>query len=121
MRAGRPFLVLYAFLAGAPLLCGFHRSIAQQVPHPGDLLDQIVVTGRKITADEAMTQQVAAALHDSPYVVDDHVDITAKNGIVTLSGLALDNWDVQVMIRAARRMPGVRKVVNKLDVVMTGD
>jgi hypothetical protein len=35
--------------------------------------------------------------------------------------LALDNWDVQVMKRAVRRLPGVRKVVNDVDVELTGD
>jgi osmotically-inducible protein OsmY len=38
-----------------------------------------------------------------------------------LSGIALDYWDVIAMKRLVRKMPGVKKVVDDLDVRVGGD
>ena len=98
------------------------QNRAQETRAPGgNELQQITVTAKKTIQDEEVTQRVAAALHANPYILDDHVTITTKDGVVTLHGLALDNWDVMQMKRLIRKMPGVRQVVDNLDVVMTGD
>ena len=103
-------------------LCFWAAQIgAQQARASGEELQQITVTARKTFPDEEVTRRVATALHADPYILDDHVTIMTKNGVVTLRGLALDHWDVMQMKRLARKMPGVRKVVDELDVVMTGD
>jgi osmotically-inducible protein OsmY len=108
-------------MLAALAFCWTAASIAQQPSTPVHLLDQIVVTGKKIKTDDEVTKQVEIALRADPYVLDDHVTITTKDGIVALHGLALDNWDVQVMKRIAKRMPGVRRVVDDVEVVLTGD
>jgi osmotically-inducible protein OsmY len=38
-----------------------------------------------------------------------------------MCGIALDYWDVQMMKRLARRIPGVRRVVDDLDVRLGGE
>lgn len=98
-------------------------SAAQRAPASGrEVLQEITVTARKLSkSDEEVTAQVETALHSDRYIFSDHVTITAKNGIVTLSGMALDYWDVIAMKRLVRKMPGVRKVVDDLDVRQGGE
>jgi len=93
-------------------------AAAQHPPASGrDALQEITVTARKVSAtDEEVTAQVATALHSDRYIFSDHVTVTAKNGVVTLRGIAVDYWDVIAMKRLVRRMPGVKKVVDDLDV-----
>jgi osmotically-inducible protein OsmY len=81
----------------------------------------IVVTARQIKADEEMAEQVKTALHASSYVGDGHVTVTTINGVVTLHGLVFDEWDERAMKRIARRMPGVRRVIDDLYLVQGGD
>jgi osmotically-inducible protein OsmY len=40
----------------------------------------------------------------------------SKNGVVTLHGIATDYWDVIAMKRLVRRMPGVKRVVEDIDI-----
>jgi osmotically-inducible protein OsmY len=96
---------------------------AQQAPASGrGALQEITVTARKISkSDEEVTAQVESALHSDRYIFSDHVAITSKNGVVTLSGIALDYWDVIAMKRLVRKMPGVKKVVDDLDVRSGGE
>jgi osmotically-inducible protein OsmY len=81
---------------------------------PAGRLDTIVVTAQKKwdpVIDEKLTQQVAAALHNDRYFLDDHVTVTVKNGVAYLEGIVFDDWDVRVARRIARKIPGVRRVV----------
>jgi osmotically-inducible protein OsmY len=77
-------------------------------------LDEIVVTAKKRpdpVADEVLTKKVEAALHADPFLFDEHVTVTTKNGIVTLEGIVFDEWDVRMAMRIARKTAGVRRVV----------
>ena len=81
---------------------------------PVGRLDTIVVTAKKRydrAADEKLTQQVAAALHDDAFFYDEHVTVTVKNGVAYLEGIVFDDWDVRTAIRIARKISGVRRVV----------
>jgi hypothetical protein len=91
---------------------------AQHAPASGrDALQEITVTARKVSkTDEEVTEQVETALHSDRYIFSDHVTIKSKNGVVTLSGIAVDYWDVIAMQRLVRRMPGVKKVVDNIDI-----
>jgi osmotically-inducible protein OsmY len=91
---------------------------AQHAPASSrDALQEITVTARKVSkTDEEVTQQVETALHSDRYIFSDHVTIKSKNGVVTLSGIAVDYWDVIAMKRLVRRMPGVKKVVDNIDI-----
>jgi hypothetical protein len=91
---------------------------AQHAPASGrDALQEITVTARKVSkTDEEVTEQVETVLHSDRYIFSDHVTIKSKNGVVTLSGIAVDYWDVIAMQRLVRRMPGVKKVVDNIDI-----
>jgi hypothetical protein len=106
-------------VACAPLI-GFWTSpvAAQHVPASGrDALQEITVTARKVSPTDAeVAAQVETALHSDRYIFSEHVTITAKNGVVTLRGIAVDYWDVIAMKRLVRRMPGVKRVVDDLDI-----
>jgi len=103
----------------APVL-GFWAApvAAQHAPPSGrDVLQEITVTARKVSqTDEEVQEQVATALHSNRYIFSDHVTITSKKGVVTLRGIAVDYWDVIAMKRLVRRMPGVKRVVDDLDI-----
>jgi osmotically-inducible protein OsmY len=86
-----------------------------------DALDPIVVTGKRISTDELVRNQVAAAITSDPVVFAEHITVTTKNGVVTLHGIALDYWDVQMIKRISRRVAGVRRVVDDIDVRVGGD
>ena len=96
---------------------------AQHAPASGrDALQEITVTARKVSkSDEEVIEQVETALHSDRYIFSEHVTVTAKNGVVTLTGVAVDYWDVIAMKRLVRRMPGVKKVVDDIDVSIGGD
>ena len=102
------------------LVLGFGATpvAAQHAPASGrDVLQEITVTARKVSkTDEEVQEQVETALHSDRYIFSEHVTIKSKNGVVTLSGIAVDYWDVIAMKRLVRRMPGVKKVVDDLDV-----
>jgi hypothetical protein len=106
--------VLTAAMLGA-WICWLTPARADNPPAPAvGRLDPIVVTAKKRAdpvADEVLTRRVEAALHAEPFFNDDHVTVTIKNGIVTLEGVVFDDWDVRIAMRAARRIPGVKRVV----------
>ena len=105
--------------ACAPVL-GFCASpvAAQHAPAAGrDALQEITVTAKKLSkTDEEMTAQVETALRSDRFIFSEHVTIASKNGVVTLSGIAVDYWDVITMKRLVRRMPGVKRVVDNIDI-----
>jgi len=91
---------------------------AQHAPAAGrDALQEITVTARKVAkTDEEVREQVETALHSDRYIFSEHVAVTSKNGVVTLRGIATDYWDVIAMKRLVRRMPGVKRVVDDIDI-----
>jgi osmotically-inducible protein OsmY len=91
---------------------------AQHAPAAGrDALQEITVTARKVAkTDEEVKEQVETALHSDRYIFSEHVAVTTKNGVVTLRGIATDYWDVIAMKRLVRRMPGVKRVVDNIDI-----
>jgi hyperosmotically inducible protein len=83
-------------------------------------LDAIVVTARRL-ADEQLKTQVELALRDDPTLLSGHIDVSIHDGIVTLSGFVLDEWDMRIAKRIARRMTGVKRVINSIDIEQGGD
>jgi BON domain-containing protein len=87
-------------------------------------LDTIVVTARKHiepVLDEQVKQQVETALHSDPFFYDEHVSVTISNGIVTLHGIVFDDWDLRSAMRIAKKLPGVKRVVNDLEIKLGGE
>jgi osmotically-inducible protein OsmY len=82
-------------------------------------LDEIVVTAKKRAdpvADEKLKKQVEETLHADAFFYGEHVTVTINNGIVTLQGLVFDEGDMRSAVRIARRIPGVKRVVNDLEI-----
>jgi osmotically-inducible protein OsmY len=82
-------------------------------------LDTIVVTAKRRpdpVADEKMAVEVATALHTDPYFYDAHVTVTVTDGVVTLEGIVFDYWDMQTALRIGRKIAGVRRVINDLEI-----
>jgi hypothetical protein len=83
------------------------------------LLKEIVVTGAKqaeSAADAELNNQVKTAMKSDRYFYDYHVAVETKNGVVYLRGLVFDDWDVRAAIRISKRIPGVKRVVNQLEI-----
>jgi osmotically-inducible protein OsmY len=109
----------------ALLACTAFLARADKVTAPANTrLDAIVVTAKKRSdpaADEKMKQQVEEALHSDAYFYDEHVAVTIKNGVATLQGIVFDDWDLRQAMRIARKVPGVRRVVNDLEIKLGGE
>jgi len=94
-----------------------------RVPDPGRL-EPIVVTAKRRTdpvADEKMKTQVEEALHSDPFVYDEHVTVTIENGVATLRGIVFDDWDMRQAMHISRRIAGVKRVINNLEIESGGD
>lgn len=82
-------------------------------------LKEIVVTGRKDAqsgADEELAKKVQTAMESDRYFYDYHVTASTKNGVVILRGLVFDDWDVRSAIRISKRVAGVKRVINQLEI-----
>jgi len=109
----------------ALLACPAFLARADGVTAPANSrLEEIVVTAKKRAnpvPDEKMKQQVEEALHSDAYFYDEHVTVTIKDGVATLQGIVFDDWDLRQAMRIARKVPGVRRVVNDLEIKLGGE
>jgi osmotically-inducible protein OsmY len=116
---------LLSAMVVALLACPAFLARADGVAAPANTrLDAIVVTAKKRSdpvPDEKMKQQVEEALHSDAYFYDGHVTVTIKDGVATLQGIVFDDWDLRQAMRIARKVPGVRRVVNDLEIKLGGE
>jgi osmotically-inducible protein OsmY len=61
------------------------------------------------------------ALRANPYAFHEHVTVTTKDGVVTLSGFVLDVWDLFTLKRIARKTAGVKRLVDQVNLELGGD
>jgi osmotically-inducible protein OsmY len=81
---------------------------------PAERLPQVVVTAQ--ASDAAMAAKVEAAIAKDPYILSDHITVTATNGVVRVGGqLRGDVSDLLAILRLARRAAGKARVVNEID------
>jgi hypothetical protein len=105
----------------AGLTSGAFSTRADNLSAPADSgLDAIVVTAKR-QADETIKRQVEAALRSDPFFYDEHVTVTIRNGVVTLQGMVFDDWDLRNALRIGRKVPGVKRVVNDLEIKLGGE
>jgi hypothetical protein len=110
--------LLIAGFIGLAVSVGADHALAQSP----DSLKTIVVTGQKLPAQDAEVQrQVETAMRSDRYFDDEHVDVVVKNGVVTLTGIVFDEWDLRMARRIAKRIPGVKRVVNDIELVLGGE
>lgn len=95
-----------------------------QRPRSGAPLDTVVVTAQRraqAVADEEVMNRVEAALRADAYFYDEHVVVTVKNGVATLHGIVFDDWDLRQAMRLARKIAGVKRVVDDLEIKVGGE
>ncbi len=81
----------------------------------------VVVTGKRVAVPDAeLVAEIARAFDASPVLYAAHITVTSRNGVVTLHGLVFDEWDLRIAERLARRLPGVRRVVNDTELKLGG-
>jgi osmotically-inducible protein OsmY len=93
-----------------------------RVPDAGHI-DPIVVTATRRTdpvADEKMKTKVEEALHSDPFFYDEHVTVTIENGVATLRGIVFDDWDMRQAMRICRKIAGVKRVIDDLEMETAG-
>jgi len=114
--------LLLAGIAGG-LICLTPFAGAQSVTDSGGL-EPIVVTAKRRTdpaADEGMRTRVQEALHSDRFFYDEHVTVTIMNGVATLHGIVFDDWDMRQAMRISRRIAGVKRVINDLEIETGGE
>lgn len=87
-------------------------------------LKPIVVTGKKFASkvpDAVLQERVETTMRADPYFFDEHVTVTVKDGVVILEGLVFDAWDIVTATRIARKIPGVKRVFNDIELADSGD
>ncbi len=68
----------------------------------------------QIRADAATADRVHAALHGNPVFFFDHVDVSVRNGVASLSGYV---WSTDALYTAqeiTRGVPGVTRVADEM-------
>jgi osmotically-inducible protein OsmY len=68
------------------------------------------------SANQKLQKQVAAALHADPYLDDEHINTSVERGVVVLSGLVFDDWDLRAALSTAREAAGRRPVIDRLSI-----
>ena len=71
--------------------------------------------------DSQLQQDVLAELKWEPSVTSAHIGVTAKNGVVTLSGHVENYMSKYAAERAARRVQGVNGVAEEIEVRLPSD
>jgi osmotically-inducible protein OsmY len=103
-----PSISIAALCVGG--VCRTDASAASQ-------LDPIVVSAHKLAVpDEEVTQRVETAFDADKYFYGAQVHVRTRNGVVYLDGSVWDDWDMRNVLRIARHIPGVKRVVNNLDI-----
>jgi osmotically-inducible protein OsmY len=123
IRAGASSPVKFLLLAGIITLLsglGAGTTNAQNTAPTADSLTSIVVKAQRLSnyTDEQVTEQVETALRSDRYVDDAHVTVTTENGVVTLHGFVQDAWDLLALRRISRKVSGVKKIVNDVELVL---
>jgi hypothetical protein len=112
---------LGAVLGGIVWASPLSAEALPRAAQPAKSLDTILVTAQRQAADEEVRGQVESALHADLFFNDEHVTVTIKNGVVTLHGIVFDEWDLRAVKRIARKIPGVRRVVDDLEIKLGGE
>jgi osmotically-inducible protein OsmY len=90
--------------------------IAEAAKDVKSVLDQLTVAAAASDTNLALdvTQQVSRAVF---YTVFDSVNVAVKDGVVSLSGLVVDERTMNEMVDATERLAGVKQVVNGIEIL----
>ena len=70
--------------------------------------------------DKQLQQSVTEELTWEPSITSSHIGVTAREGVVTLSGHVPSYWEKRSAEAAARRVKGVKAVVEEIKVQLHG-
>jgi hypothetical protein len=110
-----------AFLSSLAFVALSARAEVPPAPSAAPLDTIVVSAERYVTQEEMVAREVKAALAADPYFYDAHITVTVANGVATLHGIVFDDWDLRTALRLARKTPGVRRVVNDLEIKLGGE
>ncbi len=71
-------------------------------------------------ADNRLESAVMHALNNDPTIYARHIDVSARNGVVTLSGFVFEGRELFIAGQIAARVPGVTAVKNQVELEMMG-
>jgi len=106
------FAVLFVALLGAP-----GSGAAQDASHTREATPGEVVIQATRLADEQITERAQKALSNDPWIYNDHVTVTTRNGVVTVEGIVQDTGEWFRILRLCRKIPGARRVVDRLEML----
>jgi osmotically-inducible protein OsmY len=120
----RNYFVSFAAAVMAGSVCCTSAHAQRITVSANGRLDEVVVRGKRQidpVADARLRLQVEAALAADPYFYSEHVSVTIQNGVAILHGIVFDDWDLRNAMRISRRIPGVKRVVNDLEIKLGGE
>ncbi|MBM3998512.1 MAG: BON domain-containing protein [Planctomycetes bacterium] len=74
-----------------------------------------------LLSPDAVAQQVDVAIQSSPYLVGRRLRFEMKDGHVVLQGCVGSYFQKQMAQEAVRRIDGVERIENQLEVLWPGD
>ena len=77
-----------------------------------DVQNELVVKTRKCVPDEELAEAVRSALESHPDVCKEVVSVSVCDGVVTLSGNIVGEWERGAVENVTRKVRGVREVHN---------
>lgn len=90
--------------------------IRQKFLLPAVSLSLLAFACSNAPSDDTVLTHIKAGLYSEPALKSANVDVTAKNGVVTLSGQVPDDEARQAAERLASSTPGVKTIVDQLTV-----
>ena len=70
--------------------------------------------------DSQLQRDVMTELEWEPRIDAAHIGVAAKNGVITLSGSVPSYWEKYEAVEAAKRVNGVKAVVDEIEVKLPG-
>ena len=77
-------------------------------------------TPNELLADSQTVARVEAALEADPKIYARHIDVSARGGVVYLSGYVWSEGDFLEAKRDAASVPGVTKVITQMELMRGG-
>jgi osmotically-inducible protein OsmY len=112
---------VYPALLLAGVACWANLAVADELPAPArNRLDAVVVTAKVVVPDAVLTERVEKALEADCCLYLEHVTIRTVNGVVYLEGSVSEDWDLNIVLRLARKAARGKRVVNELDLDSPG-
>ncbi|CAG9216694.1 Transport-associated protein [Paraburkholderia tropica] len=96
-------------------------NVHAQAASAGPMTSSSVVTpGQPAPTNKQLARDVRKALSKAPHFAVSNVFVTARGGVVTLSGSVPDGPQIQQASDVAMRVPGVTSVNNHLNIYTRG-